>query len=778
MTRRRFFTAAAALAACALALAQLPPWGDDYPGCDEASNVATGDITSVTINADGWTASLVCAGFTTGATYDYGIGTTDGAVTSSKMVFTITSLGYDSAGNATTIVRTAYGVKAERKPYPNHATLDETGGGNLTVPFVLSMPIFAKDNTGAGNSGTAPTVTIAAGLITNTGGSSETSNAVTDLTVTNNSTLAYPKCIGHFAIEDARPVNGTHDIEVVGYQAFAKNKCPVARVAVSATGGSSSHVESGAATAMTKSTRADALPVYAIPLNLSVGAGFTRGEAVTVRFTLYPWVGDSTAILDSTTDAGASTFQLQSLVWTIMDKVIAVVDAGSGNDTTGVASPTQATADAAPCATIGGALTKIAAYNNSTYSLNRVDGGEVQLVAGSYDLQAKGAQASTYGYWTLTHQASTNQAGVVIGYTDHRYLYHRERFYDITLTPATSGKLIIQGTAADYAVLEKVNFNGTLAASWFTGGTNTCLDFMDCTWDNGHFLKRANDYHGRLVRNGTFTPTTQASGDSAMGSHLCILGNDWSGTTEYGWRTLTSQGTTNVVIAYNTCMNKASGINIYATGDAFNGVAIVCNLFERIGASADNHAETSDQNHANVLVWHNTWAGQRWNHENDITSPYVNKTFTNWYLRYNCLNARGDHRADIRDTDGSMVGTWWIGYSVGCSDNHNEGIAYAGDSDFFGIRSNTPYANAISPTVPAGFVNDKSRSGSDDGNGDYTPDVGSILRSRIPAGECVIPFDINGRAYNNYGLGDIGAIQHFIPTGGKSWQDWAGGFGE
>ena len=151
--------------------------------------MATGDILSCVIRADGWSADVTIEGFTTGATYDFGsLDDTVPTLPSPTFTMAVVSEGYSSSGVLGTITRTIYGTHAVRKPYPDQATTDETAaGGNMTVRVALSECVYDDDkNGGAGTSGTNPTVTISAAWATNTGGSSETSAAAAALACTNN----------------------------------------------------------------------------------------------------------------------------------------------------------------------------------------------------------------------------------------------------------------------------------------------------------------------------------------------------------------------------------------------------------------------------------------------------------------------------------------------------------------------------------------------------------------------------------------------------------------
>ncbi len=225
---------------------------------------ATGDISAVRINSDGWSASVDISNFiSTSTTNNMGLGANNDP-TNAKIVFNITSPGFDTSGNVTTISRTVYGTQIVRLPYPNQLSLDEaTTSGKVTIRVALSDYVYSGD--------TNVRTTMASGWYTDNGpgGTGFSNNATTSAIVTNNSTASYPLVIGHFAVEQRRPVDGTQSVEVFAVQRFAQNGSPLAAVSVTATGASSGKVVTATATSMTLSSRGDNIPVYAVNLNLS-----------------------------------------------------------------------------------------------------------------------------------------------------------------------------------------------------------------------------------------------------------------------------------------------------------------------------------------------------------------------------------------------------------------------------------------------------------------------------------------------------------------------------
>jgi hypothetical protein len=114
----------------------------------------------------------------------------------------------------------------------------------------------------------------------------------------------------------------------------------------------------------------------------------------------------------------------------------------------------------------------------------------------------------------------------------------------------------------------------------------------------------------------------------------------------------------------------------------------------------------------------------------------------------------------VGSLNGKITGTWPYDNSVGWMDNHNEGIAFSGDFDFYGLRSNfTASSQSISPSVLAGYVTDRSWASLNTGGGNYTPTTSSVLLNRIPAGKAVLPYDLHGLPIPNDGTGAIGAFQ-------------------
>ena len=90
---------------------------------------ATGDLT-VRIRPDGWTAEVTSAGFTTGATYAFGLATNNVPGTSTPYL-TVVSEGYDNATALGTITRTVHIVSTIRLPYASKSQPGGTWSGTF-----------------------------------------------------------------------------------------------------------------------------------------------------------------------------------------------------------------------------------------------------------------------------------------------------------------------------------------------------------------------------------------------------------------------------------------------------------------------------------------------------------------------------------------------------------------------------------------------------------------------------------------------------------------------
>lgn len=731
--------------------------------CSTLALGADGDVVGVAIESNGWVSDIYMtsagAANTNGSLVN-GLAPTIPASGLSnywalggleRLKININSVGWNADGTASITPRSVYGVRLLRQAYPNQLLSDTTNSANiLKIKVVLSGLVYPSD--------TITSAVLMAGLYAT---NAFTSAASTWTTVTNNASgFSDAKVIGDFVLEDRRAVNGPQTIEVFAYQKYGTNLIPVRRIEVTAAGATSGHVESGAATAMVRSAR-DGWPVFAVPLNLSVGAGFTRGEQVSVSFRAFPFIGGG-GVLDSTTNAQANVWQLNPLAWTVMDKMIAVVDPATPDDTTGWAALSQSDADAHPFKTLPASLTAIAGTNNAIFALNRTDGGESQCKAGTYKVGKYGSQAVVNGYFTITSHGSASRGTVIFDdYATSQFQYAYQRFYNVTFSRAGSG-FITFAANPNVFVLEKVNFFDNFG-QWYSGDTATDITYLDCATTNSHFSPGGNDGHSRLIRNCVYTNMT--GGFTVWGNASTVFGNYGFGGADDLWSPQAT-GRTNVVIAYNRWLSLTDGsfINGDVAVNPVVNVVIANNLVERIGASVTPLMQIEPLGgvaaFTNICVVGNTFPGQRFNHENDWITP-ANRFFTDWTMLMNIFD-RGNHRADIRAADATITGTWSVDNSVDCYGNWDQAQSYLGDQDWWGLYCNSSYpAIGFSSAQSAGFIQDKSQQGMNIGNGNYHLQAQAPARALAVWRGGQLPFDLDGRPRS---LNDPPGAYGFSPT--------------
>jgi hypothetical protein len=607
--------------------------------------MATGDILSATVRADGFSVDLVVEGFTTGASYSFGLGTDNTLTGTENLRFSVVSLGYDATGAATTVARTCVAKGTVRKATPNEGQVDETGGGNLTVRLGLDMPIFAKDKSGGGSSGTDVTAVALAGLVTNTGGGSQTSNARSSFTVTNNSTLPYPKVVGRWAQPSFERWTGAKLVEMCCYHPFARNNKPVACVAFDCTDGSNP-ITQQVVTSCTASTQWTGIgnTVWTYGTTIPV-SGFTQGGTLTTRFRAYPWVGDSTSVLD--TDTGADGTAAPSAALTplmgLCDKNDSLACYASVNGVGGspAVSATKAGARAAPYSTLALALTALKTYNSSTNSDNSLNNCYVLMQNGSYSAAGTftGSNTKTWCEVEADTENGATEAGVNFSTATNQAFNGYLKYKNVTFSGVGSG--MFRGNITTGCLwLDSCTYSHAVAAQWYSWNT-AFLTGTTFTAGTQNILGSGSGGVGwGLVRQNDLTAITskQAAANCMIGNkNLCptfALSGGTNGPQSDGG-----------FVGWNSTYSIASStqwLTAVQTNDWTKGIAVVGNVAERIGGNttplaqfiADN-TTTSVAN--NVYFAHNSLIGARLNF-NYLELGNYSPNRLNWYDQFNVLS--------------------------------------------------------------------------------------------------------------------------------------------
>lgn len=755
---------------------------------------AEGDIVAVRVLGEtvrnGWVAEIDIEDMATGGTYDMGItpSTAGSAVNANaKVRFTVTSPGYDTAGSPTQVTRYVYGTSALRQPYPNQASADEvSSGGITTIRISLSEFIYSGDTV---------TVDIGAGLYTV---GAATNASASNFSVTNNSTNAYPKPVGRWAWTPYERVKSDFLLEAVAFHRFGQNAKPLAAMTFTC---QDEHSASHSITVndMTISTRPDpantdsAVLVYAATMPI---AGFTQGDIITCNFVAYPWVGNSSALLNSDLAANGGDgvaqpderlgpFALLNDKDSTYGEPCAIVSAtGQASNASTWVYPSCAAAEAAYAgnntlayADIGRAAQAIKAYNAANHGHDDPGGGTIALQAANYSNPgtAPGATMGTQKTW-LTIKPASNVAcqAPVINANGNTPLRAQKLKYSCLSTQTTTGNTFHGVEATDLLWLDQMKINSTEGspirrwkAIYATDNTIDALNrglsgiFSSTRWPSA--LVRGNNY---TPLNSTIAAPMRASMNSVLGNKGIVPQAAFIG--DY------SEITDNSIYAFNQVLgsnNSSPEISISSSTQTNfpKGMAIVQNVIESAidgnqpTVAIENMGGTDSIN--NLLYWHNTTRGQRSNVAYAASSALCEvplPLFTNWSWKYNADSNNNRIDEDRSDhgcpADGRRIGNWSMTYMVGAAGNAlavGNGPSYS-PADYIGL-----YSMNVPPV--AGFVNDKSSTsygGSGGGGGDYRLTASSSLRDIVPAGRALLPYDLDGTARSNGGSGALGAYAY------------------
>lgn len=669
--------------------------------------MATGDIKSVSVNTDGWSVQVVVEGWATRAgsiTYDFGsFDDTPATITDPKMTFTVVSQGYSATGVLGTITRTVYGTHVVRKAYPDQASKDEVdSGADITIRVALSESIYDDDK--VAGSGTDPVVTVAAGWATYSG----TPNPLaTAMTVTNNSTLDYPKCIAQWAFGHTpafRRVTAAFDIGCIAYHGHG-----IACVALSAAGAItvSGNVTSKTAHLMSASGLYYESYDLAVPVT-----SMTDGNDITLKFIAYPLVGDADSIIDTSTDtvaANAITGKAQ-ITTTYKTTATSKYVATTGNDTTGDGSTGN------PYLTIGKALAQSPDI--------------VYVKAGSYDILGSTPASVTAKNYAIEVRPDTG-ASVTLARsgTWKEYKAKHLAYIGVSIT-WSSGNGWLDGTDSTRSLyFDNCSSYGSAGLVAGIGYRSLGVWWLNCALGN--------DLYGNWFKS-TFCGVALSVNAAASG-HLnfieglvaCLVnGNNTVNSVRIFEGTST---TANFIGANNKIVNTDNSANSlipFGASVAIDGFAFIGNVVEvRTGTQpvlwvgADSSVVALN----NVIVSHNTTVGNRCNLFYNDAGVAANVR-TNIFCRNNAFNGYAIKSDTFGTPNANRVGNWPQLNGVNYSDNrytYQAGLnTFA--NDYNGINVKYEDTGATIPNE-LGFTDDNSAYGDATGNGDYMPTEASAL---------------------------------------------------
>ena len=728
------------------------------------ARAATGDIMSVTVLANGWQADIVIQGLGTGGTYSFGLGTNNNPATGTpKVVFTVVSLAYDDTGAATTNTRTIYGTHAVRKPYPNEAQNEESFSTNTTVRISLSDYIYAKDNTGGGNSGTAPVVSILAGLYTQTAVPNNASGA--SFAVTNNSTAVHQTFTANWSEPPFQRITGNFNLHALAFHGSGQNARPARAVKFTVSDTSGNTVTTTVLSPTVDPTQADPVPVVEFVGAINVST-LTQGNILTCNFIAYPWVGDAGAVLDTSTGTAQPT-PLFGPITFLNDKSNTYGVTCALVDPTGSDAGANTVYDAASFnpstaykfLTIGKAASAIAAYNNTNHSRNDVGAGEVHLNDGSYNWTGS---SNTYGAanpvtWLTIKRASTSSARSAVlinGQSGNNAIRNKVKFQDLSY--ASNATITVDAQTSFW--MDNCSYASTGLAPIYTATVTYLTRVTVGVVTSGLQQFSTENMAMALIRGCTF------SGFDSYVSIYTVVGNLKANTAPIYFRQNTGSGPAapvNCIFAFNkiTAAANTDYLVQFARTNT-QGLAVVQNLLENTNntqpvlfVGADGNTNVIN----NALIWNNTATGQRCNMAyNDTGSTSTDRLY--WSVKNNIWEDDNIKSDTFATANGARIGNWPQLYGVGYSGNFdcevtgsNLGAGGSFQREFLGLKSYEPATTGGQPpgtgTNAITYVEFRNRlsrtqAGSGTGGGDYR------LTKTSPAlgmqRDWLLPYDLAG----------------------------------
>lgn len=513
-------------------------------------------------------------------------GSPPNAFTPSATAFSVTRTGYDAAANATTYVDTFFALQGVRQPYPNQTSSSANTGA-------LSDYVYSTD--------------VVAGA-------------------TNNSGTVSPKPIAAWVTPARSVITTSISAEIITAHRNARNGREVAAVQCRATDSLAVTVYGPVVYATTVSGRAgDKNPV--IVTTCTVDTTTLADGVVTLNAMVYPWIGASGSVLDSASSSVAREFSPRYF-WksSASPYYVYVKSAGAGgNDTTCVASQTEATAAASPCATVSSAAAGALFKLNAT--AGKVDGGIIKVNdAASFVLTTPtAALTQNAGCVTITKGPNVTRAQAVVTFGLAAW---RPKLSSGLVAPVTTGcvrfaDITVQRTGSGAITGEAAN--------------NLEIQWDDIDFDNGSqnftWLASAHDYM-------TGFTAINLTGNSPLGAgtneHRLTRGLSVSiadGQVEGWWMfgsTITRPGVigrgsrsfSGAMFGFNRFLDmQAASTFAFGADENVSQIALLQNLVEWTSATTNPalrvSADSASGGNDHMVVHYNTfvgaWQGGRWN---------------------------------------------------------------------------------------------------------------------------------------------------------------------
>jgi hypothetical protein len=579
-----------------------------------SANAAVGDVLGAWVETNGWQLRIHVSGMSTGGTYSLGLGSSNSiAKGAPKIRLITTSPGWDDSGATSIVSRSVFGTSPVYSPSTNEPQqFNETvNGTNVILTLALSDYVHPGESLSA---------SVLSGLYT----VGSTNSAVWSGSATNSSSQVFGKAIAKWTIPGYWIItNSTFQLRAQAYQRNGINGRPVRAVKFWCSD------ESGdAATNVVTSPSVDLSFGDAIPVADFIGtidaSGFTQGDVVTCNFIAYPWVGDSSAVRDSSAGTSPPHPDLGPLKLLCdrsgtYGRTVAVVDNTSGTDATGVAVDFASFNSGSPPAAfrnIGAAAVAIAGTNNALRSRNDTGGGIIYLRAGtnSFTGSSTTSAGTTPESWCEITTFPGDAMAVIANKGGSADIKDRVKLVGVKITATDSQTF----TGIDALWFDQCVFDTTGSSVVYVIPTVFYTRCVMQTFSRGFNSFSTVNYAPALVRGNW---VTNAGGIQpiycATGNMLCATNTFGIATEEVG---STAPEGDNGILSYNFFggYNSTATTMFYiAQNDFRTDLAIVGNVFESInnltGPICWWAADSCTNYTTNILIWANTVIGQRVN---------------------------------------------------------------------------------------------------------------------------------------------------------------------
>lgn len=654
-------------------------------------------------------------------------------------LITISQPGFDDAGSVTNVSETLTATQRVRLAFPDQATL-------ASNRVALSGELLAS--------------TIISG-------------------VTNNSTLVAPTPIVNWTMLSRHLVGNTVRVGVTGNHWAARNGRPFRCVVFTATDGTTTVSTTVTAMSVSTTCAGDQHAVLAYETDLDISS-LANPANVTVNAKVYPWIGTSASVADSSTGSGHREFSprvfRRDTAKSANPNVVYV--AAGGVDATGYVGTDATAAAASPCLTLTGAINRARAVLGTTSGA--LDNLEVRLTEGTWSLSANPTANVTDFLVTITRAPGAAKANTILQFGTSNFHPNVTYLRYKGLTINRTGAFYTYAGNVGFCVYEdnvwsSISSTGALTSSttlhfWYGNVFNAAI---------GQMLAAASPSHAMIRGVNSTVSTGNFHGFLMIGSKL--RGGVHAGGT---------YSENNSIIQFNSFRGASSGNAVVDLQASIVGFSFSQNLVE-VGHTVTStpairpSSDSALNSLTHVLFVNNTVASGHY--QVGRFNAFYDETQGTYRVHRFCrirnsviggLYIKGDvfvgenGNGSPNPTDAPFhIGNWAQMYAVGWRNNQtlfvnvgsngiggNQGLAYAGVGSSIATSQTTP---AISLADNVNFTSWRAtttNSGSGAAiagalDGDYTLPTGSALLGRVVSADEVFPYDLVGVSRSRGAIG-------------------------